>query len=72
MGVSKTLKWYAPKGQKLIAQGSALGVRIENNRTPCKGKSIDNERFCPYRALCLVFNQKSKMTLMTNDLNDTL
>ena len=30
------------KPQKHIAQGSALGVRIENSKTPCKGKSIDN------------------------------
>ena len=30
------------KAKKHIAQGSALGVRIENSKTPCKGKSIDN------------------------------
>ena len=24
--VKSCLKWYAPKGQKLLAQGSALGV----------------------------------------------
>ena len=35
-------KQYAPKGQKYIAQGSALGKCISKNNAPCKGKSIDN------------------------------
>ena len=30
---------YALKGQKLIAQGIALGI-IAINKTPCKGKSF--------------------------------
>ena len=30
-------KQYAPKGQKYIAQGSALGRLIPNNNAPCKG-----------------------------------
>ena len=34
------LKWYAPKGQKLIAQGSALGVIHPKAKAPCKGKSV--------------------------------
>ena len=25
---------------------------LKPNKAPCKGKSIDNRRFCPYRALC--------------------
>ena len=34
---------YALKGQKLLAQGSALGI-IAINKTPCKGKSFV---YCP-------------------------
>ena len=36
---------YALKGQKLLAQGIALGI-IAINKTPCKGKSF---------VYCLVF-----------------
>ena len=34
-------KWfkYALKGQKLLAQGIALGI-LAVNKAPCKGKSI--------------------------------
>ena len=31
--------WHALKGQKLIAQGNALGI-MAINQTPCKGKSF--------------------------------
>ena len=41
------------KGQKLLAQGIALG-NYGSNLSPCKGKSFkipDNiQSFCPYRA----------------------
>ncbi len=30
---------HAPKGQKLLAQGSALGI-IAIGKAPCKGKSF--------------------------------
>lgn len=44
---------YALKGQKLPAQGIALGIASGRN-APCKGKSFINhqesESFCPYRA----------------------
>ena len=44
---------YGLKAQKLLAQGSALGI-IAVNKAPCKGKSFVNrlvfESFCPYRA----------------------
>ena len=37
----KTCKQYAPKGQKHIAQGSALGIMVYiMNNAPCKGKSL--------------------------------
>ena len=46
-------KQHALKGQKLLAQGSALGI-IAISKAPCKGKSFVNclvfESFCPYRA----------------------
>ena len=52
----RTFASFAPhalKGQKLLAQGIALGI-IAVSKTPCKGKSFVNclvfESFCPYRA----------------------
>ena len=43
---------YAPKGQKLIAQGNTLGKSIANHNAPCKGKSVNYQCFCPCRAFC--------------------
>ena len=44
---------YALKGQKLLAQGIALGI-VAVSKAPCKGKSFVNylifKSFCPYRA----------------------
>ena len=41
------------KGQKLLAQGIALGI-MAISKAPCKGKSfifcLEFESFCPYRA----------------------
>ena len=52
----RTFASFAPhalKGQKLLAQGIALGI-IAVSKAPCKGKSFVNclvfESFCPYRA----------------------
>ena len=49
----KLQKQHALKGQKLLAQGIALGM-MAISKTPCKGKSFVFcqvfERFCPYRA----------------------
>ena len=40
---------HALKGQKLLAQGSALGIKYNNKHTPCKDKSFkilsDNKAF---------------------------
>ena len=50
---SSNVSPHALKGQKLLAQGSALGI-IAIGKAPCKGKSFLNclifESFCPYRA----------------------
>ena len=47
---------HALKGQKLLAQGSALGI-IAIGKAPCKGKSfmfcLKFKSFCPYRAIGL-------------------
>ena len=47
---------HALKGQKPIAQGSALGI-IAIGKAPCKGKSfmfcLKFKSFCPYRAIGL-------------------
>ena len=44
---------HALKGQKLLAQGIALGI-VAVSKAPCKGKSLINclvlESFCPFRA----------------------
>ena len=49
----KLQKQHALKGQKLLAQGIALGI-IAVSKAPCKGKSfvycLVFEGFCPYRA----------------------
>ena len=49
----KLQKQHALKGQKLLAQGIALGI-VAVSKAPCKGKSLINylvsESFCPYRA----------------------
>ena len=49
-------KQYALKGQKLLAQGIALGIKAIS-KAPCKGKSLIYclvlESFCPYRATSL-------------------
>ena len=48
-------KQHALKGQKLLAQGIALGI-IAISKAPCKGKSFqipgNIQSFCPYRAPC--------------------
>ena len=49
----KLQKQHALKGQKLLAQGIALGI-MAISKAPCKGKSfifcLEFKRFCPYRA----------------------
>ena len=46
-------KQHALKGQKLLAQGTALGI-MAISKSPCKGKSFqipgNIQSFCPYRA----------------------
>ena len=52
----KLQKQHALKGQKLLAQGIALGI-MAISKAPCKGKSFVYcqvfESFCPYRAAVL-------------------
>ena len=47
----KLQKQHALKGQKLLAQGIALGIMAVNN-APCKGKSFkipgNKQSFCPF------------------------
>ena len=51
----KFQKQHALKGQKLLAQGNALGI-IAISKAPCKGKSFkipgNIQSFCPFRAPC--------------------
>ena len=39
-GRVKSRKWYAPKGQKLLAQGSALGVMHPKAKRPVRAKAF--------------------------------
>ena len=39
-GCVKSHKWYAPKGQKLLAQGSALGVMHPKAKRPVRAKAF--------------------------------
>ena len=39
-GCVKSRKWYAPKGQKLLAQGSALGVMYPKAKRPVRAKAF--------------------------------
>ena len=50
----KFQKQHALKGQKLLAQGIALGI-IAINKAPCKGKSLINFWF--FKAFALTGRQ---------------
>ena len=39
-GCGKSRKWYAPKGQKLLAQGNALGVMHPKAKRPVRAKAF--------------------------------
>ena len=53
LALGKGRKQHALKGQKLLAQGTALGI-MAISKSPCKGKSFqipgNIQSFCPYRA----------------------
>ena len=55
LALGKGRKQHALKGQKLLAQGIALGI-MAISKAPCKGKSFqipgNIQSFCPYRAPC--------------------
>ena len=40
---------YAPKGQHLIAQGNALGMKAEMVTAPCKGSTFKTPLILPLR-----------------------
>ena len=41
---SNSLQQHALKGQKLLAQGNALGIKA-TSKAPCKGKSFKTQAF---------------------------
>ena len=41
---SSSLQQHALKGQKLLAQGNALGIKA-TSKAPCKGKSFKTQAF---------------------------
>ena len=68
----RTFASFAPhalKGQKLLAQGIALGI-IAISKAPCKGKSFVNclvfESFCPYYYICTWKNKEVKIFISAN------
>ena len=42
-----------PEGAEAPSPGQRPGCNASKSKAPCKGKSVDNERFCPYRAYYL-------------------
>ena len=65
----KLQKQHALKGQKLLAQGIALGI-IAISKAPCKGKSFVNclvlESFCPLYYICTWKNKEVKIFISAN------
>ena len=45
---------YALKGQKLLAQGNALGL-LANTKAPCKGKSFKYEKLLPLQGVFVYY-----------------
>ena len=45
---------YALKGQKLLAQGNALGILMDIKVRPERAKALDVGSFCPFRAFSLL------------------
>ena len=62
-------KQHALKGQKLLAQGIALGI-IAISKAPCKGKSFqipgNIQSFCPYYYICTWKNKEVKIFISAN------
>ena len=60
---------YGLKAQKLLAQGSALGIQAIS-KAPCKGKSfvycLVFEGFCPYYYICTWKNKEVKIFISAN------
>ena len=60
----KLQKQHALKGQKLLAQGIALGI-MAISKAPCKGKSFqipgNIQSFCPYYYICTWKNKEVKI-----------
>ena len=52
--VQKLQKQHALKGQKLLAQGNALGIRMNIKVRPERAKALDVGSFCPFRAFSLL------------------
>ena len=42
-----------PEGAEAPSPGQRPGGNASKSKAPCKGKSVDKERFCPYRAYYL-------------------
>ena len=67
--VQEHQKQYALKGQKLLAQGNALGIAAVN-KAPWKGKSfvcwLEFESFCPYYYICTWKNKEVKIFISAN------
>ena len=65
----KFQKQHALKGQKLLAQGIALGI-MAISKAPCKGKSFVYcqvfESFCPYYYICTWKNKEVKIFISAN------
>ena len=65
----KLQKQHALKGQKLLAQGIALGI-MAISKAPCKGKSFvycpEFGSFCPFYYICTWKNKEVKIFISAN------
>ena len=48
-------KQHALKGQKLLAQGIALGLECDITKSPCKGKSFKYKKLLPLQGDFLAY-----------------
>ena len=62
-GCVKSRKWYAPKGQKLLAQGSALGNVGKNQGRPERAKAFNFKAFSLSGRLCCIYSKNQGAAL---------
>ena len=57
---------HALKGQKPLAQGNALGIRMNIKVRPERAKALDVGSFCPFYYICTWKNKEVKIFISAN------